>query len=124
MVSGTDPCLTGNHQVIADQPERSFNHHLSVGSGVPVCDSELQPGWYTFQSPAGDLLPTECPGGNYCGPQVPVWMKGKQIKSTVLLCCNAVIFSFVLVGADWAPYNVHCCFCQFFAWTERYHIHR
>ena len=33
-----DPCLDGNHQVIAGQPERSFNHHLSVGTGAPICD--------------------------------------------------------------------------------------
>ena len=27
-----------DHQVIAGQPERSFNHHLSVGTGAPICD--------------------------------------------------------------------------------------
>ena len=70
-----------DHQVIAGQPERSFNHHLSVGTGAPICDrcdgaaappvmengatehSRLLPeGWYRFSSPAGSLLPTECPG--------------------------------------------------------------
>jgi len=76
LLNSDDPCHEGNHQVIAGQPERSFNHHLSVGNGPPVCDRDLDAGWYRFQSPAGNLLPTECPGGNYCGTQIPVWMKG------------------------------------------------
>ena len=28
-----DPCLSGNHIVIANEPERSANHHLSLGAG-------------------------------------------------------------------------------------------
>lgn len=76
LIEGDDPCLEGNHEIIAGQPERSFNHHLSVGSGAPICDRLLPEGWYRFSSPAGSLLPTECPGGNYCGTQIPVWMKG------------------------------------------------
>jgi len=76
LLSSEDPCHDGNHRVIVGQPERSFNHHLSVGNGPPVCDRDLDAGWYRFQSPAGNLLPTECPGGNYCGTQIPVWMKG------------------------------------------------
>jgi len=79
LIAWDDPCLEGNHEIIAGQPERSFNHHLSVGTGQgkpPVCDSNLIAGWYRFVSPAGNLLPTECPGGNYCGTQMPVWMKG------------------------------------------------
>ena len=32
---------------------------------------------FRFDSPAGNLIPTECPGGNYCGTQLPVWMKGR-----------------------------------------------
>ena len=35
-----------------------------------------------FESPAGNLLPTECPGGNYCGTQIPVWMKGEDTRHT------------------------------------------
>lgn len=77
----------------------------------------LPEGWYRFSSPAGSLLPTECPGyhhlvtpiihghnelkiritvpiilsrlfrslfdvltagGNYCGTNIPVWMKGES----------------------------------------------
>jgi len=76
LLNSDDPCHEENHQVIAGQPERSFNHHLSVGNGPPVCDKDLPQGWYRFSSPAGNLLPTECPGGNYCGTQIPVWMKG------------------------------------------------
>lgn len=79
LIAWDDPCLEENHEIIAGQPERSFNHHLSVGTGQgkpPVCDSNLAPGWYRFVSPAGNLLPTECPGGNYCGTKMPVWMKG------------------------------------------------
>lgn len=76
LLNSDDPCHEGNHQIIAGQPERSFNHHLSVGNGPPVCDRDLLLGWYRFESPAGNLLPTECPGGNYCGTQIPVWMKG------------------------------------------------
>ena len=75
-----DPCHDENYQVIADEPQRSFNHHLSVGTDPPVCDKDLKEGWYRFQSPAGNLLPTECPGGNYCGTNIPVWMKGKFVE--------------------------------------------
>ena len=38
MLQHDDPCLDDNHQIIAGQPERSFNHHLSVGTGAPICD--------------------------------------------------------------------------------------
>ena len=74
---GIEPCDEGNHHVIAGQAHRSFNHHLSVGSEPPICDRLLASGWYRFDSPAGNLLPTECPGGNYCGTNIPVWMKGR-----------------------------------------------
>ena len=81
LISGSDPCIL--HQVISDQPERSFNHHLSVGRDPAVCDSELAEDWYRFNSPAGNLLPTECPGGNYCGTNIPVWMKGKGLATSI-----------------------------------------
>ena len=81
LISGSDPCIL--HQVISDQPERSFNHHLSVGRDPAVCDAELAEDWYRFNSPAGNLLPTECPGGNYCGTNIPVWMKGKRLASSI-----------------------------------------
>ena len=65
-------------QLISGQPQRSFNHHLSLGGGEPpVCDRGLRAGWFRFDSPAGSLMPTECPGGNYCGTHMPVWMKGE-----------------------------------------------
>ena len=73
-----DPCLEGNHIVIANEPERSANHHLSLGAiSSPICDRTILPGWYRFQSPAGNLIPTECPGENYCGTRKPVWLNGK-----------------------------------------------
>ena len=66
-------------QLISEQPQRSFNHHLSLGGGEPpVCDRSLRAGWFRFDSPAGNLMPTECPGGNYCGTHMPVWMKGEE----------------------------------------------
>lgn len=72
-----DPCDPNAHHVISNQPQRSFNHHLSLGGGEPpICDRNLRRGWYRFQSPAGGIMPTECPGGNYCGTNMPVWMKG------------------------------------------------
>ncbi len=39
-----DPCLDSNHRVISGQPQRSFNHHLSLGAagGEPICDRDLQ----------------------------------------------------------------------------------
>ena len=74
-----DPCQEGNHIVIADEPERSANHHLSLGAiSSPICDRTILAGWYRFQSPAGNLIPTECPGENYCGTRKPVWLNGKK----------------------------------------------
>ena len=79
-----DPCLSSNHKLIKDQPNRSFNRHLSQvtlsdASARPICDQLLEPGWYRFVSPAGNLMPTECPGGKYCGTNMPIWMKGISI---------------------------------------------
>uniref|UniRef100_A0A0K2TVC7 Papilinlike [Pelodiscus sinensis] n=2 Tax=Lepeophtheirus salmonis TaxID=72036 RepID=A0A0K2TVC7_LEPSM len=71
-----DPCSSEYHRIIANEPQRSFNHHLSIGEQLPICDRSLSIGWYRFESPAGNILATECPGGNYCGTQMPVWMKG------------------------------------------------
>ena len=77
-----DPCLSSNHKIIKDQPNRSFNRHLSqvtlsdASDARPICDQLLEPGWYRFVSPAGNLMPTECPGGKYCGTNMPIWMKG------------------------------------------------
>ena len=78
-----DPCLPSNHKVIKDQPNRSFNLHLSQvtlsdPNARPICDQLLEPGWYRFDSPAGNLMPTECPGGKYCGTNMPIWMKGNN----------------------------------------------
>lgn len=72
-----DPCQPENHVVLRDQIRRSFNHHVSLGSESTLCDKHLQPNWYRFDSPAGNVMPTECPGGKYCGTEKPVWMKGE-----------------------------------------------
>ena len=74
-----DPCEQDSHIVIANEPHRSANHHLSLGAAgePPICDRTILPGWYRFDSPAGNLIPTECPGENYCGTRKPVWLNGK-----------------------------------------------
>ena len=41
-----DPCLEPNHIVIRDEPERSANHHLSLGAASPICDRTILAGWY------------------------------------------------------------------------------
>ena len=75
-------------QLISGQPQRSFNHHLSLGGGEPpVCDRGLRAGWFRFDSPAGSLMPTECPGGNYCGTHMPVWMKGEWMYEENMPFC-------------------------------------
>ena len=94
-ISSSDPCI--QHQVISGQPERSFNHHLSVGRDPAVCDSELAEDWYRFNSPAGNLLPTECPGGNYCGTNIPVWMKGKAGERPTLRLSDCGLLISVLI---------------------------
>ncbi|XP_059099319.1 uncharacterized protein LOC131893336 [Tigriopus californicus] len=72
-----DPCLPNNHKIVQDQPQRSINHHLAKsGDEPPICDRDLERGWYRFESAAGNIMPTECPGGNYCGTNMPIWMKG------------------------------------------------
>ena len=76
-----DPCEQDSHIVIANEPHRSANHHLSLGAAgePPICDRTILPGWYRFDSPAGNLIPSECPGENYCGTRKPVWLNGKFV---------------------------------------------
>ena len=76
-----DPCEENSHIVIANEPQRSANHHLSLGAAgePPICDRTILPGWYRFDSPAGNLIPSECPGENYCGTRKPVWLNGKFV---------------------------------------------
>jgi hypothetical protein len=78
-----DPCPSDRHTVLANEVRRSFNAHLDA-SAAALCDRDLPEGWYRFKSPAGNVLATECPGGNYCGTQKPVWMKGtsRQIQNS------------------------------------------
>eukprot|EP00094_Tigriopus_californicus_P010881 TCALIF_10496-PA protein Name:"Similar to Cyp2j6 Cytochrome P450 2J6 (Mus musculus)" AED:0.07 eAED:0.07 QI:0/0.78/0.7/0.9/1/1/20/349/2332 len=74
-----DPCLPNNHKIVQDQPQRSINHHLAKsGDEPPICDRDLERGWYRFESAAGNIMPTECPGGNYCGTNMPIWMKEER----------------------------------------------
>jgi len=83
-----DPCNPNHHRII-NEPRRSYNYRF--GSGNPrehaLCDRDLVPGWYRFQSLAGDTLPTSCPGVNYCGTRAPVWMKGNQQLLTIKPSC-------------------------------------
>ena len=84
-----DPCQPANHYVIENEPRRSFNQHMSLGDHPPICDTLIKPGWYRFQSQAGNLMPTECPGGNYCGTEMPIWMKGEcAISVNMSLTCS------------------------------------
>ena len=50
-----------------------------------------------FESPAGNLLPTECPGGNYCGTNIPVWMKGELINFMIFSAARTFIFFMYLL---------------------------
>ena len=56
-----------------------------VAGSPAICDRTILAGWYRFDSPAGNLIPTECPGENYCGTRKPVWLNGRH--------CSLYIFS-------------------------------
>ena len=98
-----DPCQPENHKVIQNQPNRSFNRHLSQVTSSdpslrPICDQLLEPGWYRFDSPAGNLMPTECPGGKYCGTNMPIWMKGKlQLFFSLETALGKISIFYVLI---------------------------
>ena len=49
-----------------------------VAGSPAICDRTILAGWYRFDSPAGNLIPTECPGENYCGTRKPVWLNGRH----------------------------------------------
>lgn len=81
-----DPCLTNRHFVIPNEVQRSYNHEWRNGSGrSPVCDNHLAIGWYRFDSPTGNLMPTKCPATNHCGTQLPVWLKGEEARFVLSL---------------------------------------
>ncbi len=75
-----EPCHPNQHRSISNEPRRSYNYRFGSGGAreTALCDRDLVPGWYRFQSLAGDNIPTSCPGVNYCGTRAPVWMKGNQ----------------------------------------------
>jgi len=78
-----NPCQPKYHRVISNQPKRSYNYRFGSANSREhaLCDRDLPPGWYRFQSLAGNTIPTSCPGTNYCGTRAPVWMKGIQINT-------------------------------------------
>ncbi|KAF4525199.1 hypothetical protein B566_EDAN008305 [Ephemera danica] len=59
----------------------SFNQPIDEEVG-PLCDNELAPGWYQFQSLAGTTIPTGCPSLNHCGTKYPIWLRGEIPKLT------------------------------------------
>jgi len=75
--SGSDPCHKDNHVVLQDETLRSFNQPIDEDHGA-ICDQDLDPGWYQFQSLAGTTIPTGCPAINHCGTHYPIWLRGEQ----------------------------------------------
>lgn len=90
----SDPCMTGNYEVLNDW-ERSVNN--AHGS---LCDFSLSNGWYRPISLVGNTMPTECPvNGFRCGTSVPIWMNGSYPllgETTDVVACAS-------------HYNSDCC---------------
>lgn len=53
-----DICLEGMYRKI-NQPRRSISYEASP-TETPLCDDELEKGWYRFTSDAGGEMPTTC----------------------------------------------------------------
>lgn len=64
-----DPCDTTE---IIDDWQRS----VAFGTDTTqICDNFLAEGWYRVTSPAGELMPTECPiGGSRCNTDKPIYL--------------------------------------------------
>ncbi|VDI60923.1 Hypothetical predicted protein [Mytilus galloprovincialis] len=64
-----DPCDTTE---IIDDWQRSV---AFVTDTTQICDNYLAEGWYRVTSPAGELMPTECPvRGSRCNTEKPIYL--------------------------------------------------
>ncbi|CAG7830632.1 unnamed protein product [Allacma fusca] len=115
-----NPCHPSYHRLINNQPNRSYNYRFGTASRreQALCDRDLTPGWYRFNSLAGNTIPTSCPGVNYCGTRAPVWMKGTIpsteegiVKATGCVsvqgkCCTTQIQMLVRNCSDFIVYHL------------------
>ena len=63
-----------NHKEI-DNSRHSVLSEWKSGQ-EPLCDADLQPGWYRFTSFVGGQMPTSKVNINHCGTNSPVWLDG------------------------------------------------
>ncbi|XP_033633572.1 uncharacterized protein LOC117295114 [Asterias rubens] len=98
-------CRKKSYQVL-DNRERGVNWR---GSGDPVVDdTQLAPGWYRFDSPAGEEITHYCQNIGSCGTRYPIWLldvqyteSGETVKGIMCVntddpgCCNIKIMVLV-----------------------------
>ncbi|XP_013408879.1 uncharacterized protein LOC106172624 isoform X2 [Lingula anatina] len=70
-----DPCDPSNHVLRKGEWRRSVNYTKESGEAA-ICDRYMDEGWYRFDSPAGNDIPTYCVLPNHCGTTWPIWMNG------------------------------------------------
>ncbi|XP_067883778.1 uncharacterized protein [Heterodontus francisci] len=71
----TDPCV--NHTVL-DQPWRSIDCDVTVGSGQEKCDDNLAQGWYRFKSSGGWKIPDTVVPDFHCSTRATGWLQGSH----------------------------------------------
>lgn len=67
-------CQRGNHKEL-NSSRRSVQSEWKSGQ-EPLCDINLEPGWYRFTSFVGGRMPTTKVDINRCGTHAPIWLDG------------------------------------------------
>lgn len=67
-------CIKGNH-IELDNSRRSVQAKWTSGQ-IPLCDKDLNAGWYRFKSFVGGKMPTKKVNVNHCGTHAPIWLNG------------------------------------------------
>lgn len=69
-------CDKPNYKEI-DNSRRSVQAKWTLGQ-IPLCDKDLEAGWYRFTSFVGGQMPTKKVEMNHCGTRLPIWLNGKH----------------------------------------------
>ncbi|XP_066930014.1 von Willebrand factor D and EGF domain-containing protein-like isoform X3 [Clytia hemisphaerica] len=71
--------------------QRSTGFSIEPEASGVRCDRQIKTGWYRFKSPAGSIMPEQCPNINSCGTTLPIWLNGSHptevnVSTSVPVC--------------------------------------
>ncbi|PVD31844.1 hypothetical protein C0Q70_07263 [Pomacea canaliculata] len=69
-----NPCLSGNYKNLTEV-HRSIAFETAFPE-PPLCDMNLDSGWYRFVVDAESKMPEKCVEVSKCGTTVPIWLNG------------------------------------------------